>query len=154
MKIVNSTQLSVSAALREAVADYPTDGLTVELKYTRRGARRYISGTYYRRTRGYDEGKLIRVRINPQNRYPIEISFKTSSYRREVDAAGREHVYQNLQKVCVGSAEDLLLAIFLHEFSHYLDHIEGLNGRYKQTKADKFALHHLQRLGIIQPSEN
>ncbi|MGC8863892.1 MAG: hypothetical protein ACP5R5_14135 [Armatimonadota bacterium] len=46
--------------------------------------------------------------------------------------------------------EDLILAIFLHEFSHYLDHIEGRNGRFKQTKADKFALAALRKLGILR----
>lgn len=148
MKILNHTGFSVFTALREAVAEYPVDGLTVELKYCPRGSNRYISGTYYRRAPNYDEGKLIRIRINRHNRYPIKMPFKTSQYYREVDATGREVVYQKLQTVTFGCAEDLILAIFLHEFSHYLDHIEGRNGRYKQTKADRFALHHLERLGV------
>jgi hypothetical protein len=139
----------MKAALSEAVAQYPTDDLTVELKYCRAGTRRYISGTYYRRTRGYDDGKLIRLRVNPANKYPLEIPFKTSEYYTKRDRSGKEVVYQKFRKVKFGAAEDLILAIFLHEFSHYLDHIEGRNGRYKQTKADKFALSILELLQVI-----
>jgi len=57
--------------------------------------------------------------------------------------------YQKLRTVRFATPEDLLLAVFLHEFSHYLDHIEGKNGRYKQTKADKFAMSILEKLGVI-----
>ncbi len=154
MRIVNHTEFSVSTALREAVACYPTEGLTVELKYCPRGSSRYISGAYYRRARNFDEGRLIRVRVNRHNPYPIDIPFKTSRYYRKVDESGHELVYQKLRSVRLACAEDLILAIFLHEFSHYLDHIEGRNGRYKQTKADKFALRHLERLGVIEREQD
>ena len=149
MKIRNSTRHSMKAALSEAVAEHPTDELIVELKYCRAGARRYISGTYYRKTRGHDEGKLIRLRINPANKYPLEIPFKTSEYYTKRDSLGKEIIYQKFRSVRFDAAEDLILAIFLHEFSHYLDHIEGRNGRYKQTKADKFALSVLGKLQVI-----
>lgn len=149
MRIRNSTRHSMKAALGEAVAQYPTDDLTVELKYCRAGTKRYISGTYYRKTRGYDDGKLIRLRVNPANKYPLEIPFKTSEYYTKRDRFGREVVYQKFRTVKFEAAEDLVLAIFLHEFSHYLDHIEGRNGRYKQTKADKFALSILESLQVI-----
>jgi len=149
MKFKNSTRHSMNAALCESVAEYPTDGLTVELKYCREGTKRYVSGTYYRRTRGYEQGRLIRLRINPTNKYPLEIPFKTSEYYTKRDRAGREVVYQKFRNVRFECAEDLILAIFLHEFSHYLDHIEGRNGRYKQTKADKFAVSILERLEVI-----
>jgi hypothetical protein len=149
MRIRNSTRHSMKAALSEAVAQYPTDDLSVELKYCRAGTKRYISGTYYRRTRGYDDGKLIRLRVNPANKYPLEIPFKTSEYYTKRDRFGKEVVYQKFRNVKFNAAEDLILAIFLHEFSHYLDHIEGRNGRYKQTKADKFALSILESLQVI-----
>ena len=148
MKIKNSTQFT-AAALGEAVVDYPTDGLTVELKYCPKGSNRYISGTYYRRTRGYEDGKLIRLRINRFNRYPVEVHFKTSEYFKKTNAGGQEIIYQKLRTVKFKTPEDLILGIFLHEFSHYLDHIEKRNGRYKQTKADKFALEILDKLKII-----
>ncbi len=149
MRIRNSTKYSMRTALGEAVAQFPTEDLTVELKYCRAGTKRYISGTYYRKTRGYDDGKLIRLRVNRTNKYPLEIPFKTSEYYTKRDRFGKEVVYQKFRKVKFHSAEDLILAIFLHEFSHYLDHIEGRNGRYKQTKADKFALSILELLQVI-----
>lgn len=149
MRIRNSTKYSVAATLKHAVCDYPMDGLTVELKYCPKGSGRYISGTYYRLTKGYEDGKLIRLRINPTNKYPLEVSFKTSEYYKKRDTRGRETTYQKLRKVRFDRAEDLILAIFLHEFSHYIDHIEGRNGRYKQTKADKFATGMLERLQVI-----
>lgn len=149
MKIANSTKYSVAAALGEAVCEYSIDGLMVELKYCPSGSKRYISGTYYRKTRGYDDGKLIRLRINRANRYPLDVTFKTSEYYTKRDRLGRETKYQKLRTVRFETAEDLILAIFLHEFSHYLDHIDGRNGRYKQTKADEFALAVLEKLEVI-----
>ena len=149
MEIRNATSLRISTALREAVLDYPADGLTVELKYCPKGSRRYISGTYYRTARGYENGKLIRLRINRGNRYPVEVQFKTSEYYKRRNARGEELTYQKLKTIKFHTPEDLVLAIFLHEFSHYLDHMEGRNGRYKQTKADRFALALLRKLDVI-----
>lgn len=149
MIIRNSTRYDVGAILKDAVAGYPVDGLVVELKYSPQGTRRHISGTYYRRAPKFDEGKLIRLRVNRDNVYPISVQFKTSSYDRQRDALGREVIYQRLRTVKFFTPESLILGIFLHEFSHYMDHVQGLNGRYKQTKADKFAISILEKLGII-----
>ncbi|OFX15987.1 MAG: hypothetical protein A2Z18_07795 [Armatimonadetes bacterium RBG_16_58_9] len=149
MNIRNHTTFSVSTAIREAVLDCPAEDLTVELKYCRKGSNRYASGTYYRRTRDYEDGKLIRVRINRDNRYPVEVPFKTSEYYTKRNARGEKMIYQRRRNIRFHTPEDLILGIFLHEFSHYLDHIEGRNGRFKQTKADKFAMNVLQHLGVI-----
>ncbi|MCE5324709.1 hypothetical protein LLG46_15545 [bacterium] len=149
MIIANNTHLHISTALKEAVTDYPTDGLLVELKYCPKGSNRYISGTYYRKTPSREHGRLIRLRINRFNHYPMKIQFKTSEYVEKTDRLGRTQVYQKLRVEQFHNAEDLTLAIFLHEFSHYLDHIEGRNGRYKQTKADKFAVEMLEKLEVI-----
>lgn len=149
MKIQNHTKFSVATALKEAVAHYPSSDLTVELKYCPKGSRRYVSGTYYRKTRNYDNGRLIRVRVNRHNRYPAKIHFKTSEYYTKTNARGEEVIHQKLKTAHMKCPEDLILAIFLHEFSHYLDHIEGRNGRYKQTKADKFALGILKQLEVV-----
>jgi len=151
VRVLNRTDYNVDGLLCDAVNAFDPDGLTVEIKYCPRGSRRYISGTYYRRARDYEDGKLIRVRVNRQNRYPLTVPFKTSEYFRKTTPRGHEQVYQKLVKLTLGSAEHLILAIFLHEFSHYLDHVAGRNGRYKQTKADKFALGILRRMGISQP---
>ncbi len=149
MIVVNRTNIAIEHLLRSAVSDYNPDGLIVEVKYCPRGSRRYCSGTYYRRCRSYEEGRFIRLRINGTNRYPLDISFKTSEYIRKKKRNGETSVLQVLRKVTVSRPEDLLLAVFLHEFSHYLDHVQGLKGAYKQTKADKFALEHCERLGIV-----
>lgn len=151
MRILNRTDYDVDALLCDAVNAFEPDGLTVEIKYCPQGSRRYVSGTYYRRTRNYDDGRMIRIRVNRQNRYPLTIPFKTSEYFRKRTLRGEVRVYQKLVKVTLGSAEHLILAIFLHEFSHYLDHAAGRNGRYKQTKADKFATETLRRMGICLP---
>jgi len=153
MIVKNSTRYHISTALNEAVSAYPVDGLVVELKYCPRGSRRYVSGTYYRRANGFEDGRLIRIRINRHNVYPLSTHFKTSSYCKKRNARGEEMTYQKLRTVAFHSPEDLIVAIFLHEFSHYLDHVQGLNGRYKQTKADKFAISILERLGIIDAGE-
>lgn len=149
MRISNSTKYSVAAMLKQAVGEFPIEDLAVELKYCPKGSGRYISGTYYRQTKGYENGKFIRLRVNRLNKYPLDVSFKTSEYYTKRDIRGRETKYQKMKKVRFECAEDLILAIFLHEFSHYLDHIEGRNGRYKQTKADKFAITTLERLQVI-----
>ena len=150
MIVSNTTTFDVVALLQSSVADFPTDGLTVEVKYCPSNSRRYASGTYYRRTRNYENGKLIRVRINRKNRYPISIRFKTSEYFKKRNRKGEDMVYQKLRSVKFQKAEDVILGIFLHEFSHYMDHMEGRNGRYKQTKADKFAVSILEQMGVIE----
>ncbi len=153
MIIYNNTEFEVADLLREAFAEFPIDGLVVELKYCPKGSRRYISGTYYRRANGYEDGRLIRLRINRHNKYPLKVQFKTSSYYTKRNAWGKEITYQNLRTVEFETPADLIIGIFAHEFSHYLDHIEGLNGRYKQTKADKFATAILEKLKIIEGVE-
>lgn len=150
MEFHNLTNYPVEGLLRRAVADLPVDGLRIEIKFCPAGSGRSISGTYYRQARGYPNGKLIRLRINRRNCYPVRIFFKTSEYFTKKDRYGREVICQKLRARSFKTPEHLILAIFLHEFSHYLDHLEGRNGRYKQTKADKFAYDRLIRLGILK----
>jgi hypothetical protein len=149
MVINNLTSHKVNELLRSAVDGYPVEGLVVEVKYCPRNSRRFASGTYYRVSNTRPDGKLIRVRVNRANKYPLNIYFKTSQYYRRKNSRGEELIYQKLVTVSVRCPEELILAIFLHEFSHYLDHLAGRNGRYKQTKADKFALNKLIEMGII-----
>lgn len=149
MQIRNLTNYDLDGLLTAAVEGIDHNRLTVEVKYCPTGSRRSVSGTYYRWMPERPEGLLIRLRINRTNRYPITVPFKTSSYYKKTDWKGREVTYQRLRNAEFHSAEHLLVGIFLHEFSHYLDHMEGRNGRYKQTKADKFAVEGLERMGII-----
>jgi hypothetical protein len=151
MLVNNRTHYCVEPYLEEALEDYDHSQITVEIKYSPVGTKRSISGTYYRWCRAAPEGKLIRLRINRTNKYPVSVPFKTSEYFTKKDSRGREVTYQRFRVEKFKSAEHLLLAIFLHEFSHYLDHVEGRNGRYKQTKADRFAVAGLVSLGILKP---
>ncbi len=150
MEIINRTNLLIETKIQQAVSGFCTDGLIAEFKYCQSGTslRTPATGTYYRRTKTRPQGRLIRVRLNKENRYPIKMNFKTSSYYRVKNSRGEEFIYQKMKPILLHNAEDLVLAIFLHEFSHYLDHIEGRNGRYKQTKADNFALSSLESLGV------
>ncbi len=149
MEVINRTDHDIEDLIRLAVADIPVDGLKVEVKYSPKTSRLYASGTYYRRTKKHSDGKLVRLRINRKNSYPIKMHFKTSEYTRKRTITGEVRVYQKIVEKKVKTPEHLLVAVFLHELSHYLDHFEGRNGRYKETKADKFAYNRLVELGII-----
>lgn len=153
MHVRNYTTCDIEHLFQESVSGYDHEKLVVEVKYCPAGSRRSISGTYYRWIESAPEGRLIRLRINRTNRYPVIVPFKTSSYYKKTDTRGREVTYQRLRSEKFSSPEHLLVAVFLHEFSHYLDHVEGRNGRYKQTKADKFAVEKLIRLGIVEGVE-
>ena len=150
MHVHNTTTYKIVELIEESVMDYDHKDLIVEVKYCPKGSRRCVSGTYYRWTQSAPEGRIIRLRINSTNRYPVKLPFKTSDYYKKLDSLGREVTYQRLRSENMTCPEHLLLAIFLHEFSHYLDHMEGRNGRYKQTKADRFALEQLTRMGILR----
>ena len=149
MQINNTTTHDITEMLDASVADYDHDCLLVEVKYCPTGSKRCVSGTYYRLSPSSPEGKVIRLRINRTNKYPIKLPFRTSDYFKKTDSHGREVTYQRIRTEKITCPEHLLLAVFLHEFSHYLDHIEGRNGRYKQTKADRFSLERLTKLGIL-----
>ena len=149
MKIINYTHYSLEHILKAAAAEYPVDGLEVEIRYCPLNSKRYASGTYYRQCKGHKDGRYIRLRLNRMNKYPVETSFKTSEYEKNTDRKGNVVIYQKYIKVKIKDAESLAAALFLHEFSHYLDHMQGLNGNYKQTKADKFAFEGLVRMGIL-----
>ena len=152
MQIHNFTSVQVEDLITKSVENFEHKDLHIEIRYCPKDSRRYASGTYYRYTKSFPEGRLIRLRINKNNTYPVKVGFKTSKYSRRIDPKGNLIVIQKQRIENINTPEHLLLAVFLHEFSHYLDHIEGRNGNYKQTKADKFAAAQLEQLGII-PSQ-
>ncbi len=149
MNIENTTKYNTKL-IEEALELLNVNGLSIQIKYSRKNTKQYITGTYYRTAKNFPEGKLIRIRINKNNRYPIEVGFKTSEYFEKRDRWGQVRIYQKLRKVVFNGAEELMLGIFLHELSHYLDHIQGKNGKYKQTKADKFAVSVLEKMKLIK----
>jgi hypothetical protein len=150
MQIHNKTAYDLTPLFNAAVEGFDHSGLLVEVKYSPAGSGRYISGTYYREAPAFPQGKLIRLRINRNNEYPLKVAFKTSDYFTRRDRKGREVIYQKLRYEVFDTPERLALAIFLHEFSHYMDHMEGRNGRYKQTKADKFSIERMKALGLVK----
>jgi hypothetical protein len=149
MQIFNKTAYDLAQLFSAALEGFDHSDLTVEIKYCPAGSGRYISGTYYREAPGFPEGRLIKLRINRDNKYPLRVPFKTSDYFTRKDRKGREVIYQKLRYEEFHEPEHLALAIFLHEFSHYIDHLEGRNGRYKQTKADKFSIERMRELGLV-----
>ncbi len=151
MLVRNYTECDVASMLEQALEGLDHGELVVEVKYCPLGSKRIASGTYYRRAPKAPDGKLIRLRINRANRYPVKVPFKTSEYYTKKDSRGREVIYQKFRVEDFHTPHQVLVAVFLHEYSHYLDHAQGLNGNYKQTKADKFAIDRLITLGIITP---
>ncbi|MBS7648579.1 MAG: hypothetical protein QXK89_08765 [Candidatus Bathyarchaeia archaeon] len=82
--------------------------------------------------------KLITVGISRKITYPFsaEIPVKTNKTR-----FGYKYV---TEKVVFYSPKELIRFIFLHEFSHLIDYLRGLNLNFKQTKANRFALRYLR----------
>ena len=84
--------------------------------------------------------KQIEIAVNPKNTYPLTQKF----------AVGTEQVYPYAyryinQKITFNNPNELISFIFLHEFSHLLDYLRGLNLHFKQTKANRFALTNWKR---------
>ena len=140
MRIRNTTPYRPEELLRRLVPDFDTAGLLVEIKHAR--GREPWTGTCYPTL------DLIRVRVNPRNSYPCQDSFATGEYTDRFQRGGYQYWSQRVQRVEFDTPEELVAAGFLHEFSHYLDHQAGRNPRWKQTKADKFALEMMRRHGI------
>jgi len=111
--------------LHGLVGGYDTNALRVKVAYTKAGARCPYSGRFY------GKKKRIRVSVNPENSYPVQVlvgnPFNRASWR----------------KFAMHSAQELIAFVFLHEMSHFLDHQQGLPLGCKQTKADMFALRKL-----------
>jgi len=83
--------------------------------------------------------KRILIAINPENRYPLTVEILVGTER--IDANRFKYTFQ---KVTFNSPNELARFIFLHEFSHLLDYMQGYSIRYKQTRANRFALKHLK----------
>lgn len=127
MILENKTEHDVEF-LHGFIEGYDTSRLRTKVAYTKLGARCPYSGRFYGR-KGY-----IRVSVNPDNRYPMDV-IVGSPFNRET----WKHFSMN-------SAQDLISFVFLHEMSHFLDHQRGLPLGCKQTKADMFALRKMGRV--------
>ena len=121
MLLENKTEHNLDF-LHGYVSCHDTHGLRVKVAYTKLGARCPYSGRFHGK-RG-----RIRVSINSDNSYPLEI------------VVGSPFNRANWRKFTMWSARELVAFVFLHELSHFLDHQRGLPLGCKQTKADMFAL--------------
>lgn len=83
--------------------------------------------------------KLITIAINKRNTYPLTAKFAVGT---EQTPYGYKYIFET---IALNSPKELIRFIFLHEFSHLLDYMQGLSLSYKQTKANRFALKHFKR---------
>ena len=86
--------------------------------------------------------KLITIAINKNINYPFTQKFAVGTKQIFQPFYGYEYV---METVTFNSPNQLIRFIFLHEFSHLLDYLRGLNMHRKQTKANRFALKHFKK---------
>jgi hypothetical protein len=86
--------------------------------------------------------KLITIAINKNITYPFTQKFAVGTKQIFHPFHGYEYV---METVTFDNPNELIRFIFLHEFSHLLDCLRGLNMHRKQTKANRFALKHFKR---------
>ena len=86
--------------------------------------------------------RLITIAINKNITYPFTQEFAVGTKQIFHPFHGYEYINET---VAFNSPNELIRFIFLHEFSHLLDDLRGLNMSRKQTKANRFALKHFER---------
>ena len=86
--------------------------------------------------------RLITIAINKNITYPFTQKFAVGTKQIFHPFHGYEYI---METVAFDSPNELIRFIFLHEFSHLLDYLRGLNMHRKQTKANRFALKHFKR---------
>jgi len=86
--------------------------------------------------------RLITIAINKNTTYPFTQEFAVGTKQIFHPFHGYEYINET---VTFNNPNELIRFIFLHEFSHLLDYLRGLNMHRKQTKANRFALKHFKR---------
>jgi hypothetical protein len=86
--------------------------------------------------------RLITIAINKNITYPFTQEFAVGTKQIFHPFQGYEYI---METVAFNNPNELIRFIFLHEFSHLLDYLRGLNMHRKQTKANRFALKHFKR---------
>jgi hypothetical protein len=86
--------------------------------------------------------RLITIAINKNITYPFTQKFAVGTKQIFHPFHGYEYI---METVAFKNPNELIRFIFLHEFSHLLDYLRGLNMYRKQTKANRFALKHFKR---------
>ena len=86
--------------------------------------------------------RLITIAINKNVTYPFTQKFAVGTKQVFHPFQGYEYI---METVAFNNPNELIRFIFLHEFSHLLDYLRGLNMHRKQTRANRFALKHFKR---------
>jgi len=86
--------------------------------------------------------RLITIAINKNVTYPFTQKFAVGTKQIFHPFQGYEYI---METVTFNNPNELIRFIFLHEFSHLLDYLRGLNMHRKQTRANRFALKHFKR---------
>ena len=113
------------ALFLEAVAGWPTGGLSVLVRYSR--GSEFSGACYYKSSR-------IFVNIGRGNTYPYRLMTYVAAAKATRFGWRREAYSLEL-----GNAYELALFIFLHEFYHWLVKRAGRNTRQKEGMCDRFA---------------
>lgn len=105
---------------------------------------RYLEGKHPFAGKCTPMRKEILVAVNPKNVYPFanEFAFGTKPWVSPRGQPGYEYI---IEAVVFHSANDLVRFIYLHEFSHLLDFLQGYRLHRKQTKANRFALRYYRK---------
>jgi len=103
---------------------------------------RWLNGKHPFHGKCQPSQRLITIAINKNITYPFTVEFAVGTKQVFHLFYGYEYV---METVAFNSPNELVRFIFLHEFSHLLDYLRGLNMHRKQTKANRFALKHFKR---------
>jgi hypothetical protein len=95
--------------------------------------------------------KLIEIAVNPRNIYPLTQKWAIGTERFYTPFYGYRYVYET---VTFKNPNELARFIFLHEFSHLLDYLQGLNLHRKQTRSNRFAMRMLTTCPKIDEIED
>jgi hypothetical protein len=149
MKVENKTTLSLQLddLLSKQSWEVEYRGLNLPIKpmqplKDRKLEVRWHNGKHPFHGRCQPSQRLITIAINKNISFPFTQKFAVGTKQIFHPFHGYEYV---METVAFNSPNELIRFIFLHEFSHLLDYLRGLNMHRKQTKANRFALKHFKR---------
>jgi hypothetical protein len=149
MKVENKTTLSLllGGLLSKQSWEVEYRGLNLPIKLMQplgewKVEVRWLNGKHPFHGKCQPSQRLITIAINKNITYPFAQKFAVGTKQIYHPFHGYEYV---METVAFNSPNELARFIFLHEFSHLLDYLRGLNMHRKQTKANRFTLKHFKR---------
>lgn len=139
MVLINRTRLDsdrLQRMLQQAVAAWPHDNLTVQVRYSR-GAD--YSGTFVRSRR------VIYVNVARHLNLPYRLETYVARAR-----SNRTHWWKPMYCLQLTDPCQLVLFVFLHEFYHWLIARARRNSRQKESMCDRFAVRGLVELAGLE----